>query len=97
MPKAWFHPLAEKELVEAAQYYDVESPGLGARFLDAAESCVAAIMERPKAGRMEPGDIRRRLVRSFPYAILYREERNGVRLLAVMNLKRRPGYWVGRE
>jgi hypothetical protein len=28
-----FHRLAERELNEAAQYYDAECPGLGATFL----------------------------------------------------------------
>jgi hypothetical protein len=41
------------------------------------------------------GSICRRLVRRFPYAILYATRPGVVRVLAVMNLKRRPTYWVG--
>jgi hypothetical protein len=34
----------------------------------------------------------------FPYALLYSVKNpNGIRILAVMNLKRRPMYRVGRE
>ncbi len=33
----------------------------------------------------------------FPYALLYKIKPSGIRILAVMNLKRRPTYWVGRE
>jgi hypothetical protein len=40
------------------------------------------------------GSIRRRLIRRFPYALLYRVKPTEVRILAVMNLKRRPAYWV---
>jgi toxin ParE1/3/4 len=43
------------------------------------------------------GAIRRRLLRPFPYAILYTVRNDMVRILAVMNLKRRPGYWIGRS
>ena len=40
-----FHPLAEQELIEAANYYDAASPGLGAAFLDAVERAVNQIRE----------------------------------------------------
>jgi hypothetical protein len=40
---------------------------------------------------MAMGSIRRRIVRRFPYAILYTTRPGVVRVLAVINLKRRPG------
>jgi hypothetical protein len=43
------------------------------------------------------GSVRRRLLRRFPYALLYSIKDDGIRVLAVMNLKRRPTYWVGRQ
>ncbi|MDA2924811.1 type II toxin-antitoxin system RelE/ParE family toxin [Acidobacteria bacterium AH-259-L09] len=94
---ASFHRLAERELNEAAQYYDSESPGLGAAFLNEIERCVGRILEHPEAGLILVGNVRRRLARRFPYAVLYSIKPGGVRILAVMNLKRRPMYWVGRE
>jgi hypothetical protein len=33
----------------------------------------------------------------FPYAVLYSIKPDRIRVLAVMNQKRRPMYWVGRE
>jgi len=36
-------------------------------------------------------------VRRFPDAVLYSITPGGIRVLAVMNLKRRPTYWVGRD
>ena len=33
-PKVSFHPLADLELNEAFHFYNAESPGLGAAFLD---------------------------------------------------------------
>lgn len=97
MARASFHPLAERELLDAARYYERESPGLGARFLDAAERCELEIIEYPSAGTSLAGDVRRRLLRTFPYALLYRATAAGIRILAVMTLKRRPTYWVSRE
>ena len=92
-----FHRLARRELTEAAQFYDVESPGLGAAFLDEVEHCTRAILEYPEAGQIVMGTVRRRLLLRFPYALLYSIKPAAIRILAVMNLKRRPMYWVGRE
>jgi plasmid stabilization system protein ParE len=91
-----FNPLAERELNDAAQYYELESQGLGAAFLSEIERCCASIVDHPEAGRVIRGAVRRRLVPRFPYAILYTLRPDAVRIVAVMNLKRRPGYWVGR-
>ena len=92
-----FNPLAERELNDPSQYYELESPGLGAAFLTEVQLCLDAIVQHPQAGQMVVGSIRRRLVRRFPYALLYAARPDAVRILAVMNVKRRPAYWVGRS
>ena len=92
-----FHRLAEHELNETAQYYDLEEPGLGAVFLDEVDRCLESIQAQPEAGIVLLGDVRRRLLRRFPYALLYKIKPNGIRILAVMNLRRRPTYWLRRE
>jgi plasmid stabilization system protein ParE len=92
-----FNPLAEQELYDAAQYYELESPGLGDAFLEEAQRCCDGIVEYPEAGPVALGTIRRRFVRRFPYAILYSVRPTAIRVLAVMNLKRRPAYWIGRS
>jgi len=97
MDRVTYHRLARRELNEAAQYYESESPGLGAAFLDEVERCTQAIVNFPEAGLLITKTIRRRLLLRFPYALLYSMRPDRVRVLAVMNLKRRPMYWVGRE
>lgn len=97
MERVSYHRLARRELNEAAQYYESESSGLGAAFLDEVEDCTQAIANFPEAGPLITEAIRRRLLLRFPYALLYTIKSDRVRVLAVMNLKRRPMYWVGRE
>jgi hypothetical protein len=92
-----FHRLADRELNEAAQYYDSEEPGLGASFLDEVDHCLRSIQAQPAAGAILRGSVRRRLLRRFPYALLYTINPGGIRILAVMNLKRRPAYWIRRD
>lgn len=95
--RASYHRLAEEELAEAAGYYDQKSSGLGRAFVEEIEDCIAAILEQPSAGRQLVGEVRRRLMRRFPYAVVYRITDSGIRILAVMNLRRRPSYWAGRS
>ena len=91
-----FNPLAERELNDAAQYYELESPSLGTSFLAEVEHSCKRITEHPEAAPVVLGSIRRRLLRRFPYALLYSVRVDTVRILAVMNLRRRPTYWIGR-
>ena len=56
------HRLARFELNAAARYYEAQRPGLGLRFLDAAEYCVRSILEFPDSGKTVRGEIKRRLV-----------------------------------
>ena len=88
-----FHNLANLELNEAAEYYQRESAALGQAFITEVERCTDEIVKYPEAGLVLGDSIRRR----FPYALLYRVRPTEVRILAVMNLKRRPAYWVGRS
>ena len=92
MARARFHPLAERELVAAAQYYEVKNPGLGTQFLNAAERCERTVVEYPLAGSVVRGEVRRCHFRGFPYAFLYSVKPQGVRILAVMHHRRRPMY-----
>jgi toxin ParE1/3/4 len=97
MDRPEFHRLADRELNAAAQYYDLENPGLGSSFLKEVDRCLDSIENHPEAGVILRGSVRRRRLRRFPYALLYKIKPGKIRILAVMNLRRRPTYWVGRE
>ena len=91
-----FNELAEHELNDAVQYYEHEQLGLGAAFLAEVRRCSEALVEHPESGPIILDATRRRLCQRFPYGLLYTVAENEIRILAVMNLKRRPWYWVGR-
>ena len=92
-----FHPLAEQELNEAASYYNAASPGLEAAFLDEVEHAVKQILEHPEAAPLVNRVVRRKLVRRFPYSVMYSVQTDTLRILAIANQKRRPFYWRGRK
>ena len=51
MGRPEFHRLAEYELNEAAQYYNLEDLGLGAAFLEEVDRCLQSIQAAPKPER----------------------------------------------
>lgn len=65
-----FNELAERELNDAAQYYELEQPGLGGAFITDVQKCADAILAYPLAGSIVRGSIRRRLCQRFPYGLL---------------------------
>lgn len=92
-----FNELAERELNDAAEYYELERPGLGSIFIAEVQRCTEGIVAHPQAAPAVRGEIRRRLCQRFPYGLLYSVVSDEIRILAVMHLRRRPSYWVGRK
>lgn len=88
---------AREELFEAAEYYELESPGLGSSFLAAVGQALEQIMLYPESAPVVRGRVRRKTVQRFPYSLLYSLRGQAIRILAVMNQKRRPFYWLGRQ
>jgi len=91
-----FHPEARTEYREAAAFYEARRSGLGAAFTIEVEAALARIVQNPNSYGMIENDIRRCLTHTFPYGILYTIERDGILIVAVMHLRRRPGYWRDR-
>jgi len=83
-------------MLEAAQYYESQTRGLGHEFLGEVQRTVARIIENPRLGQIVREGIRRRLVPKFPFGILYRIDPDEIVIIAVMHLRRRPGYWADR-
>ncbi|MFA4966274.1 MAG: type II toxin-antitoxin system RelE/ParE family toxin [Thermoleophilia bacterium] len=92
-----FDAAAEVELNEAADYYDLESPGLGSVFLDEVERAMAQVTAFPDAATPVHAGVRQRLLTKFPYTLLYSLRGDEIRILAVAHQKRRPFYWRGRQ
>ena len=87
---------AELELLDSAQYYELQAHGLGNDFLDMINLAIREIQENPARWPILRDDTRRYPVRRFPYALLYREDPCEIIIQATMNLRRRPDYWFDR-
>ncbi|MEK8035972.1 MAG: type II toxin-antitoxin system RelE/ParE family toxin [candidate division NC10 bacterium] len=90
------HEEADAEVNEAAKYYEERVPGLGLLFLAAVEEAVEKVLADPEAFQLVGDEIRHKLIRRFPYSLLYVIEPDRIRVSAVAHQKRRPGYWSHR-
>lgn len=97
MKRVVFHPDAEAEMVAAAKFYEARSAGLGADFIAEVERATRALVGYSRVGHRFSRRLRRILLRRFPYGLLYRVEPDQIFVVAVAHVRRRPGYWRGRE
>ena len=91
-----YHPEAEAELVDAAEYYEKQLSGLGAEFLDAVDAAVDVVVSDPPRHASCGQGVRRYLLQRFPYALYYRAGAEEIRILAVKHHSRHPDYWKNR-
>src|SRR5256885_411938 len=64
-------PEAETELAEAGRWFESKRPGGGAEFAHALEVALVAITRDPHQHPVVFGDVRRAMLRGFPYALMY--------------------------
>lgn len=91
-----YHPAAEEEVVAAVTYYETQVAGLGIRFIDDLDKTIEDVANSPKTWILLEDGIRRHQFTHFPFAVLYKLADSQIRVLAVMNLHREPGYWKNR-
>jgi len=96
-PSVSFHEGAESEFNEAADFYDLESPGLGTVFIDEVHKAIENIHRFAEASPLIRGRVRRKVLFRFPYSIIYSVKKPEIRILAIAHQKRRPFYWRGRR
>jgi hypothetical protein len=92
-----FHPEASQELINAVEYYEGCEPGLGLDFAEEVYAAISRIIAYPKAWSSLSKNTRRCLVNRFPYGVVFQKKGEMIRIIAVANLNRKPGYWKKRE
>ncbi len=74
---------------------------LGLEFIRELRSTLAELRTAPAVSTLDraaPADahVRRRRLHRFPYAVVFLEGPTEYVVIAVMHLRRRPGYWLSR-
>jgi len=87
------HESAELELAESVEFYNKESLGLGAQFIDEIDETIQLIAAFPESSPVIRGKVRCKPLKKFPYTLIYSLRPTEIRILAVSHQKRRPYYW----
>lgn len=89
-------PDAEADLVAAMKWYDDQRDGLGDEVLVCVGEAIATIRRIPLVPRVVFQNLRRVLVRRFPYAVFYRVSAEQLTVVAVYHTSRDPRGWQDR-
>ncbi len=92
-----FHPDADAEMLDAAGWYELQHKNLGKRFLTAIQDALNRIELNPELYPLVEGDVRRCLVKTFPFGVLFRIKPDVIAVMAIMHLHRDPDYWKNRS
>ena len=91
-----FLPEARAEFDEAANWYDQQKLGLGIDFIKHVDKAIDAIAKMPRMHQIVHKNVRRAVVRKYPYVVLYQVEADHLLIVAVFHCKRDPSIWQGR-
>jgi plasmid stabilization system protein ParE len=94
--KAQLHEEAEREIQQAFEYFESRQPGLGIDFVQRVDDAIAKVCENPDRWPRLGSSVRRCQTDRFKYGIIYHVLGNEIEVLAVMDLRRKPGYWRQR-
>ncbi len=89
-------PEAEREIMDAAFWYDGQRSGLGDEFLDAVRAAGQRALEAPGMYQCVHRDMRRVLIPRFPYMLIFQERSDEVIVLGCVHGHRDPRLWQSR-
>jgi len=86
---------AAEDLAEGYAWYEQEAQ-LGNDFLTAVEHALESITRHPRSHAIAVRNVRRALMRRFPYSIFYEEATDGIVVRAIFHNARKPSRWRRR-
>ena len=95
-PPLFLRPEAERDIAGAYRWYEERRSGLGEEFLGCLEAAFETIRRNPTLPRRVHREVRRVLVRRFPYGVHYVVEAERLVVLAVFHGRRDPEVWESR-
>ncbi len=92
-----FTRAASAELIDAQDWYENEVPGLGRRFRAAVDAVIQRISTNPQQVPVIYKNVRRALLRRFPYALMFVIEADEtLTVIACFHGSRDPAQWQKR-
>ena len=91
-----FHPAAWQEFEAADDWYAERSTDASTGFLSAITDALENIRSAPQRWPQYLYGTRRFVLQRFPFSVIYLDDPDMVRVVAVAHAKRKPAYWKRR-
>lgn len=96
-PPPILRPAAAADVEEAWGWYEARRKGLGDEFLEVVRTNLESIRVHPESAPVVQCDVRRHLLKRFPYGLFYRLIQGQVVVVACFHAKRSPRAWRPRS
>jgi plasmid stabilization system protein ParE len=90
-------PPVDRDVAAAFEWYQNEQPGLGLEFLEELRASYDRMAAGPLQYSLVRDDIRRALLKRFPYAVYFAVEADQVVVVSVLHERRNPMEWQRRR
>jgi hypothetical protein len=88
--------VAKEEFIEAVRFYNGEREGLGYEFAGEVKNALIRMSNFPEAWPKLSARSRRCMMKRFPFAVLYRFDKQTLLVVAIMHMSRDPKRWQDR-
>lgn len=92
-----FHPKAEEEFREAILWYGNQQEGLDLEFVRCIDDAIQKIKRKPDLYPFEFENFRKKVVKRFPFKILYEIIDDNIYILAVFHSRRHQEHFRSRK
>lgn len=96
MIRARLSSAAERDVLEAQQWYARQAPGLDLAFRDELDRVLIQIRTYPASFAVVHENVRRANLRRFPFGVFYVQRRDRIFVLGVVHHARHPSRWKNR-
>jgi hypothetical protein len=94
--KVEFLEPAYLEYQQAIDFYNLQSEGLGHKFILEIDRSISIIKNYPDSFNEYTKQTRKAIVNIFPYSIIYTFQNEIVTIIAIAHQHRKPNYWSNR-
>ena len=85
-------PAAEFDIADGFQWYQERQLGLGFRFVEQLDAVFQRVVENPASYQEVMPEVRKAVVRRFPYLVFFTFDPEAVHILAVIPAAQDPDY-----
>ena len=97
MPAVNFIALAQNELDDLFEALEYQQKDQGYHFIAEVKQTLGLITMYPDVWTRSSKHTHRCLIKGFPHAIIYQKVEDGILVVSIMNLRKKPRHWASKS